>query len=104
MIRIHAGGPNRYYLCRECGAVREDIYQDGAIIEHRWHNPVDTSHRTDCSPNGTLPKSVREEARELLEAPVGEQLGCDQRTLRSAHRRPQGENVGNLPNEHRNRS
>lgn len=64
MIRIHASGPNRYYLCRECGAVREDIYQNEVIVEHCWHD----------APDGTLPKSVKEEARELLETPVGEQL------------------------------
>ncbi len=30
MIRLRAGGPNRYYLCPECGAVREDLYRGGA--------------------------------------------------------------------------
>jgi hypothetical protein len=30
---LHAGGPNRYYLCPECGAVREDVYQ-GEVTEH----------------------------------------------------------------------
>ena len=35
MIRLHAGGPKRYYLCPECGAVKEDIYQGGAITSRR---------------------------------------------------------------------
>ena len=64
MIRLHGGGPNRYYLCSVCGAVREDVYGDGAIIERRWHE----------SPNGSLPAGVRDEARRVLDAPQGEQL------------------------------
>ena len=64
MIRLHAGGPNRYYLCPECGAVREDIYQGGAIVGYQWHD----------APDGTLPKAVREEAVEVLAMPKGEQL------------------------------
>jgi len=56
MMRLHGGGPNRYYLCRECGAVREDVYRDGAIVEHIWYE----------SPNGELPVGVREEAAEVL--------------------------------------
>jgi len=53
MIDLHAGGPNPYYLCRECGAVRDDIYQSGAIVDHRWHH----------APTGSLPAAVRKEAR-----------------------------------------
>lgn len=64
MIRLHAGGPSRYYLCRECGAIRDDVYRGGAIVDHRWHD----------APDGTLPKAVREEAQSLLEVPEGEQL------------------------------
>jgi hypothetical protein len=64
MIRLQAGGPNRFYLCPECGAVREDVYEDGAIVEHRWHD----------APDGTLPEAVREEALEILEEPRGEPL------------------------------
>jgi hypothetical protein len=65
MIRLHGGAPNRYYLCPECGAVREDVYRGGSIVEHCWHDV----------PDGTLPKSVREEALQVLAAPRGEQLG-----------------------------
>ena len=65
MVRLHAGGPNRYYLCPECGAVREDVYQGRAIEEHRWHD----------APDGTLPEPVCEEALEALVAPKGQQLG-----------------------------
>ena len=64
MIRLHAGGPNRYYLCPECGAVREDVCRGRAIVEHRWHD----------APDGTLSEAVREEALELLEAPSEQQL------------------------------
>ena len=64
MVRLHAGGPNRYYLCRECGAVREDIYQSGAVVDHRWHD----------APDGMLPDAVREEALHILSAPAGKQL------------------------------
>jgi hypothetical protein len=64
MIRLHAGAPHRYYLCRVCGAVREDVYRDGVIVVHRWHD----------APDGTLPAAVREEALEVLAAPRVEQL------------------------------
>jgi hypothetical protein len=64
MVRLHAGGPYRYYLCRACGAVREDVYQDGVIVAHRWHD----------APDGTLPAAVREEALRVLGAPRAEQL------------------------------
>jgi hypothetical protein len=49
MIRLHAGRPNRYYLCPGCGAVKEDVYRDGAIVDQRWHD----------APDGTLPKAIR---------------------------------------------
>ena len=64
MIRLHAGGPNRHYLCPECGAIREDVYRNRAIIGQRWHEELD----------GELPRAVREEATEILGAPGGEQL------------------------------
>jgi hypothetical protein len=64
MLRLHAGGPNRYYLCRACGAIREDVYRDGAIVAHRWHD----------APNGTLPEAVRQEAHDILSAPHADQL------------------------------
>jgi hypothetical protein len=64
MTRLHAGGPHRYYLCRACGALREDVYRDGAIVARRWHD----------APDGTLPPAVREEALEVLAAPHGDQL------------------------------
>lgn len=64
MIRLHAGGPNRYYLCLECGAVKQDVYRGGVIVEHRWHD----------APDGTLPKAVREEALEVLTVPRGNQM------------------------------
>ena len=64
MMRLHAGAPNHYYLCLECGAMREDVYKGGAIIEHHWHE----------EPNGALPTAVYEEAVEVLAVPHGEQL------------------------------
>lgn len=65
MIRLHGAGPNRYYSCPECGAVKEDVYRGGAIAEHRRHD----------APDGTPPEAVREETLEILAAPDGEQLG-----------------------------
>jgi len=70
MMRLHGGAPNRYYLCRRCGAVREDVYREGAIVEHRWHD----------APDGTLPDAVCQEAWEILAMPHGDQLAlwaCD---------------------------
>lgn len=64
MVRLHAGGPNHYYLYPECGRFREDVYRGGSIVEHCWRD----------GPNSTLPEAVREEALEILEAPNGEQL------------------------------
>lgn len=64
MLRLHGGAPNRYYLCRACGAVREDVYRDGAIVAHRWHD----------GPNGRLPAAVRQEARDILSTPHPDQL------------------------------
>ena len=64
MVRLHAGGPHRYYLCRACGAVREDVYREGSIVEHRWHD----------EPDGALPAAVGEEALAVLRAPRGEQM------------------------------
>ena len=29
MMRLHASSPSHYSLCRECGGVREDVYQGG---------------------------------------------------------------------------
>lgn len=64
MLRLHGGGPNRYYLCRACGAVREDVYRDGAIVAHCWHD----------APNGALPDPVRHEADAILAMPHLHQL------------------------------
>jgi hypothetical protein len=49
MTRLYAGAPNCYYLVK-CAAVREDIYEGGAITEHRWHE----------GPNDVLLPAVRE--------------------------------------------
>jgi hypothetical protein len=64
MLRLHARGPDRYYLCRECGAILEYVYKNGAISDLRWHDQPDTA----------LPQSVVREARAVLEKPTGEQL------------------------------
>lgn len=64
MVRLHGGAPNRYYLCRRCGAVREDVYADHVIVATHWHDAV----------NDRLPASVRAEAAPLLNAPQAEQL------------------------------
>jgi hypothetical protein len=44
--------------------VREDVYCNGAIVAHKWHN----------APDDTLPEAVREEALAILTAPSGEQM------------------------------
>ncbi len=64
MMRLHAGAPHRYYLCQVCGAIREDIYQEGTIVATRWHD----------EPNGQIPSTVRREALAVLRLPRGEQL------------------------------
>jgi hypothetical protein len=64
MLRLHGGGPNRYYLCRACGAIREDVYRDGAIVAYRWHD----------APDGQLPAAIRQEARDILSMPHPDQL------------------------------
>jgi hypothetical protein len=39
MRRLHVAGTGRWYLCRECGALREEVCRgDGTIQETRWHS------------------------------------------------------------------
>lgn len=64
MMRLHAGTPNRYYLCRVCGAIREDVYRKGAIVTTHWYD----------EPNGQIPQTVKREAIAVLSMPRGEQL------------------------------
>jgi hypothetical protein len=68
MLRIHASihPPARYYLCRECGAIREDPTRgDGTMAdETRWHELESTD----------LPAAVVEQVRAILEQPSFGQL------------------------------
>ncbi len=41
-VRLHVAHANRFYLCHRRGAVREDVYQDGAIARQVWHSSPDT--------------------------------------------------------------
>ena len=60
MPRLNAAGLNRYYLCRRCGTVREDLCRhDGTIISTRRHNVE----------SADLPAAVVEQARAILDAP-----------------------------------
>lgn len=65
MQRLHVASASRFYLCQKCGAVREDVYQHGAITRQIWHD----------SP-GTLSSSgaARREAERALRIARTEQL------------------------------
>jgi len=64
MQRLHAAHANRFYLCQRCGAVREDIYQDGAITRQVWH----------ASPDALSSEVARQEAERVLRIVRTEQL------------------------------
>ncbi len=65
MTRLHVAGTSRWYLCRRCGAVREDVCRgDGTILGTRWLEPGDG-----------LPDVVGGEVGELMERVEYEQLG-----------------------------
>ena len=42
MQRLHVAHANRFCLCQRCGAVREDVYQGGAITRQVWYDSSDT--------------------------------------------------------------
>jgi hypothetical protein len=65
MQRLNVAGPNRYYVCRACGTVREEVCRvDGTILETHFHKARD----------GGLPRVVAEQARDILDGPRYEQL------------------------------
>jgi hypothetical protein len=61
MLRLHVGGEsNRYYICRQCGTIREHVCRtDGTIVESHFHHLESVS----------LPAAVVEQAREILSRP-----------------------------------
>ena len=67
MMRLQAGGvPAYFYLCLQCGAIREDAHlRDGTIIGTRWHTDLKRAR---------LPDAVAHQAREILDRPSFEQL------------------------------
>ena len=66
MTRLHVAGTSRWYLCRRCGAVREEVCRvDGTILETRWHSEGGDG----------LPGVVAGEVGELMERVECEQLG-----------------------------
>jgi hypothetical protein len=71
---MQAGGaPAHFHLCLDCGEIREDrIRRDGTLTgETYWHD-VDSD---------TLPASVTEQARDILDRPKftqGSLFGDDQ--------------------------
>jgi hypothetical protein len=67
MTRLHAGGPHRYYLCQECGAVRAEILRSGrdrGIARVEWYTLQ----------SNNLPNPVQNEAQAILDTPTGKQL------------------------------
>jgi hypothetical protein len=66
MLKLSVAGQGRFYLCRECGAVREEVCRvDGTVIEIHYHDSADAA---DLSP------VVLEQVRAILDAPEFEQL------------------------------
>ena len=64
MQRLNVVGPNRYYVCRACSTVREDVCRaDGTILETHFHK----------AQSDNLPPVVIEQARDILEQPRYEQ-------------------------------
>ena len=64
MIRLHTNTTSRYYLCRQCGTIREHACRpDGTIV-------ATALHRLDSV---DLPAAVVEQAREILTRPDYEQ-------------------------------
>ena len=39
MIQLHLCPPNRYYLCRQCGAIREDVCLPGGLVARTQRYP-----------------------------------------------------------------
>ena len=64
MIRLSVAHANKFYLCQRCGAVREDVYQGGAIARQVWR----------ASPDALSSDVTREEAEWVLRIVRTEQL------------------------------
>lgn len=64
MQRLLVAHANRFYLCQRCGAVREDVYQNGAITRQVWH----------ASPDALGSDAARQEAERVLRAARTKQL------------------------------
>jgi tetratricopeptide (TPR) repeat protein len=62
--QIPIGGPNRFYVCPECGAVREEAQDESGTTKVRYHGLN----------SDTLSKIVVEKARAILERLKPEQL------------------------------
>ncbi len=59
LAALSAGAPNGYYVCRECGAVCEQVRRpDGSAAQTRWY---------DSGEWDGLPPQVKQQARRLLE-------------------------------------
>jgi hypothetical protein len=79
MVRLHVGGAVRWYVCRECGSVRENVCdREGLVVGTNWHT-LD---------GGTLSEAVIGEARAVLEEGEPEQLSLwSNQVLSTTHRR-----------------
>jgi hypothetical protein len=73
MTQIHVGGESsRFYLCRKCGTIRENLCRpDGTITGTRYHELESVDGSTDLTE--ILPAAVVEQARGILKRPVYQQ-------------------------------
>jgi tetratricopeptide (TPR) repeat protein len=82
MRLIHTDGPERYFMCPDCGTVREEVDSaDGTIAETSYHGLDD----------GVLSQTVIERAREILEQTKSRRSRQDKtieklRTFSDAHK------------------
>ena len=66
MIQLHLCPPSHYYLCLECGAIREDVCLPSGLITRTQR------HLSHADPD--LPAPVKELAKAILNQPHVEQI------------------------------